>query len=300
MNSTTDNFDSFVWVPRQAEIRVRKKEPINQYTLVSKVPVIDEDILKTVPMDALNRGEFNDALQLPQDLPVRVKQLAEDITSPYDTPYEKAKALEQYLKTKFPYNNKPDLSKGVSRDFVDRFLFEIKEGYCDYYSSAMVVMARSVGLPARWVKGYAPGERIQDQYSREFQDPQASVGSGPGNYTVRNSDAHSWAEVYFSGIGWLQFEPTAGFTVPLTTAPSEPAADMKTEPVTAAPALPEKKKDDYNGWIYAASAVVLAAFAAAAVWYFGFTHTVGAWFTAKKKLSITGRKSLWNAKRCCA
>jgi hypothetical protein len=79
------------------------------------------------------------------------------------------------------------------RDVVDHFLFTARQGYCDYYATSMVVLARAVGLPARMVIGYASGE---------YYAPTAE-------YIVRQEDAHSWAEVYFAGIGWVEFEPTA-------------------------------------------------------------------------------------------
>jgi hypothetical protein len=78
------------------------------------------------------------------------------------------------------------------RDVVDYFLFDLRRGYCDYYASAMVVLARLAGLPARLVTGYASG----------------SYDSELGVYTVTAADAHSWAEIYFPGIGWVEFEPT--------------------------------------------------------------------------------------------
>jgi hypothetical protein len=77
---------------------------------------------------------------------------------------------------------------------VDHFLFELQEGYCDYYASAMVVMARAVGVPARFATGYAQGTFDYDA----------------GRWMVTEKDGHSWVEIYFEGIGWVEFEPTAG------------------------------------------------------------------------------------------
>src|SRR5690606_40367002 len=104
-------------------------------------------------------------LQLPDTVPARVRDLAQEITADADTPYDKVKAVEAYLQENYIYTNKPDLSKGSSADFVDRFLFEIQEGYCDYYSTAMAVMVRSLGLPARWVKGFKSGsQELEEMY----------------------------------------------------------------------------------------------------------------------------------------
>jgi hypothetical protein len=77
---------------------------------------------------------------------------------------------------------------------VDYFVFELKAGYCDYYATSMVVMARAVGLPSRLVVGYAEGR----------YDPEQE------RYVVSEAEAHSWVEVYFPGVGWVEFEPTAG------------------------------------------------------------------------------------------
>jgi transglutaminase-like putative cysteine protease len=190
------------------------------YSVLSKMPVLDEAGLRTAAMTQGNPPERLAELQLPANLPPRVRQLAESVTATATNPYDKVKAIEQYLSTTFPYNNKPDLSKGRSRDFVDRFLFEIKEGYCDYYSTAMAVMVRSLGIPARWVKGFTPGLTEEEESDPELallnEDP-----TGAGLYTVRNSDAHSWVEVYFEGWGWIPFEPTAGFALPVVVPEDE-------------------------------------------------------------------------------
>lgn len=85
------------------------------------------------------------------------------------------------------------------RDYVDYFLFESKIGYCDNYSTVMNVMLRSIGIPTRWVKGFSQGA-IREKTQEETI------------YNIRNSDAHSWVEVYFEGSDWVPFEPTPSFT----------------------------------------------------------------------------------------
>jgi transglutaminase-like putative cysteine protease len=131
-------------------------------------------------------------LDLPDDLPDRVRVLARDLTALAPTPYDRARAIEAYLR-QFPYTL--DLSvPPATRDLVDYFLFDLKRGYCDYYASAMVVLARAAGLPARLVVGYATGT---------FEPIQA-------RYIVTEAEAHSWAEVYFPNHGWIEFEPTGG------------------------------------------------------------------------------------------
>jgi len=97
----------------------------------------------------------------------------------------------------------------AGQDGVDYFLFDVREGYCDYYASAMAVMARVVGIPARVAAGYSQGE-----YNPET-----------GAYRVREKNAHAWVEIYFPRYGWVEFEPTA----------SEPAIIRPKPPKVAEP-----------------------------------------------------------------
>lgn len=131
-------------------------------------------------------------LVLPRELPDRVRKLAFDITDGKDNPYEKAKAIEVYLRANYPYDLEVSAPPS-NQDVADYFLFDLKKGYCDYYATAMVVLARANGLPARFVSGYSPGS---------YDAPNAQ-------YVIRELNAHSWAEIYFPGIGWVEFEPTA-------------------------------------------------------------------------------------------
>ena len=90
-------------------------------------------------------------------------------------------------------------SRMLVEDYVDQFLFDTKRGYCDNFSTSMVVMLRSIDIPARWVKGFAPGEyQLDDEGERVYQ--------------ITNNEAHSWVEAYMPGIGWMPFEPTIGFS----------------------------------------------------------------------------------------
>jgi hypothetical protein len=144
-------------------------------------------------------------LQLPDDIPPRLLELAADITQQAATPYERALAIESYLRS-FPYTLDV-AAPPAGRDVADYFLFDLRQGYCDYYATAMTVLARLAGLPARYVSGYASGS----------YDP-ARQG-----YLVREANAHAWVEIYFSGVGWETFEPTAGLPAierPPTTTPS--------------------------------------------------------------------------------
>jgi transglutaminase-like putative cysteine protease len=163
----------------------------SRYTAVSQPPEPTVAELRAadpaLPPDITTRY-----LALPGSVPQRVLDLAASIAGGTETRYDGANAIESYLRA---YTYTLDLpAPPTNRDLVDYFLFEQQEGYCDYYASAMVVMARAVGIPARLASGYAQGT----------YDPEA------GRWVVTEQDSHSWVEVYFAGIGWVEFEPTAG------------------------------------------------------------------------------------------
>ena len=129
-------------------------------------------------------------LQLPETLPERVRVLAETLTANEDSPFDKAVAIRNYLR-RVPYNL--DIAAPADdADGVDHFLFSLQEGYCDYYASAATVLLRAVGIPARYVLGYAPGR----------------LNTTLGVYEVLELNYHSWTEAYFPGYGWVSFEPT--------------------------------------------------------------------------------------------
>jgi transglutaminase-like putative cysteine protease len=252
------------WVPGHEELWWEKmgKEDPKQYSIVSRMPVIDVERMRASTEEPGSTKEFENYLQLPDSLPARVKQLALDLTQAEGNSYDKVKKIESYLRDNFPYNNKPDLSRARSEDFVDSFLFEVKEGYCDYYSTAMVVLTRSAGIPARWVKGYTAGDPpVRDEFG--FIPQELLDLEGPGIYKVRNADAHSWVEVYFPGWGWIPFEPTAGFSLPTIESQAEASADF----VAADEVDASDASFDFavlRRWVPAAAAFVLLGFAA---WY---------------------------------
>lgn len=140
-------------------------------------------------------------IQLPESIPKSIEELTREITDDKETLYDKVKAVESYLKISSQYRYSKSGTRHVpaNSDYVEFFLFESKVGYCDNFSSAMSVMLRSIGIPTRWVKGFSQGQvrETQEDYSI---------------YNIRNSDAHSWVEVYFEGSDWVPFEPTPSFT----------------------------------------------------------------------------------------
>jgi hypothetical protein len=136
-------------------------------------------------------------------------------TSPIPT---KARVIEACLRT-YPYSL--GITLPPDRDVVDYFLFDLKKGYCDYYASSMVVLARAVGLPARLVIGYANG----------------IYSPAKAEYTIREADAHSWVEVYFTGIGWVEFEPTASQLQIIL-----PDETPEIAPITSFPLITERRR----------------------------------------------------------
>ena len=175
-------------------------------------------------------------LQLPDELPERVRLLAQRVTSGLDTPYDKAVSLERFLRSNYPYRLDVG-SPPAGRDAVDYFLFDIQAGFCSYYSSAMVVMLRVVGVPARVVIGYATGEFDYERHA----------------YRVPASAAHAWVEVYFPTYGWIEFEPTAAYG----------SFQYVEETTSAGPNQAEEtiiEKTSHQGWIAMAVLIVTALF----------------------------------------
>jgi hypothetical protein len=126
-------------------------------------------------------------LELPPMDP-RVAALAAQIAGNAPTPYEKAAAIEEYLRTKFAYT----LEMVATDEPIPFFLFQRKKGHCEYFASAMAVMLRTQGIPSRIVNGFRNGE----------------LSDVTGSYIVRGRDAHSWVEAFIPGRGWVEFDPT--------------------------------------------------------------------------------------------
>ena len=162
-------------------------------------------------------------LSLPDSVPQRVKDLAARLTEGATSPYDKALRVQEYLRVTYPY--KLDVSAPPpNRDVVDYFLFDAPGGFCSYFASAMTVMLRSQGVPARVVAGFASGE--WDGLTRKYRVP-AKL-------------AHAWVEVYFPSYGWIEFEPTSSQEVfdyisPETEQPDLPAVSPQTRSADSSP-----------------------------------------------------------------
>ena len=167
--------------------------------------------------------------QLPPNLPQRVRDLAQAVTREETTPYGKAKAIEQYLQTTFPYNLRVD-PPPFNADGVDHFLFTLKEGYSEYFGSTMSVMLRSVGVPARLAVGYTTGDQVE----------------GRDIYSVTDSNNHAWVEVYFPGFGWIPFEPTPGEALPGAYQPDSELQTLLNSTLSDISALEDICYDDFD------------------------------------------------------
>ncbi|MBE3561804.1 MAG: transglutaminase domain-containing protein [Ktedonobacteraceae bacterium] len=182
-----------------------------RYTVVSAVSSADEKTLRSVPMpDAAPRypptfegqypleyfdpGIVQNYTQLPPRLDPAIAQLASRITADKKTMYDKVVALESYLRTNFTYE--VNIHRPANEDGVSWFLFRSeRKGFCNYFASAMAVMARTLGIPARVAAGYTNG--TYDTKSHQWK--------------IYGKDAHAWTQIYFAGYGWINFEPSASF-----------------------------------------------------------------------------------------
>ena len=179
--------------------------PGSVYSVVSRRPAVTADLLRAAPSGPWAESPpavqhvYQRYTQLPA-LPAKVADLARQVTAAAPTTFDKVRALEAWMAANTTYTlDIPPLPAGA--DAVEQFLFVDRRGFCEQIGSALVVMLRSLGVPARLAVGYTPGER----------------NPFTGLWEVRAEDAHAWAEVWFPGIGWQPFDPTA--KVPLAGEP---------------------------------------------------------------------------------
>jgi transglutaminase-like putative cysteine protease len=184
---------SRVYLDRFGAVRLTNTlKPGTIYSVVSRAFVPDSQRLRASPED-IPRTVRDRYLALPA-LPARVRALAQRLAAGQPTRYDRVMAVHRFLRTHYRYDLTipPQARPG---DAVDHFLFVERRGYCEHFASAMVVLLRAAGIPARLVTGYTSG----------------TPNLVTGLFEVRNSDAHAWVEVYFMGQGWVEFDPTPGF-----------------------------------------------------------------------------------------
>jgi transglutaminase-like putative cysteine protease len=167
--------------------------PVTRYEADSRIPA------SVAPLQSANGllpVQVSSAYLRVQDLDPRIRPLTESIIANAKTPYDRATAIEAYLQTHYGYTLQ--LSSAKPADPIADFLFVRRRGHCEYFSSAMAIMLRTIGIPSRVVNGFAGGE---------FNDITSQ-------YVIRASDAHSWVEAYIPGQGWLTFDPTPAGSAP--------------------------------------------------------------------------------------
>lgn len=155
-------------------------------------------------------------LQLPDTITERTKQLAAQIVADSESPYDKVQAITNFLRDNIEYSERIDAPPS-NQERIDWLLFDYRQGFCNYYATAEVVMLRSLGIPARMAVGYAEGEGVSEVDlaavpQGRMDVPESELEQFVGDtstYTIRQRDLHAWPEAYFPGIGWVEFEPTS-------------------------------------------------------------------------------------------
>jgi transglutaminase-like putative cysteine protease len=174
------------------ELEQFSADPVNQRVRYSASAWLDVSVQAGERPERMTRW-----LELPAGFNPRTLALARQLreaTPAADSPAERAQHLAQAVLTRFhnesySYTLQPPL---LGRDAVDEFLFDSKAGFCEHYAGAFVVLMRAAGVPARVVTGYQGGE----------------LNPLDGYLTVRQSDAHAWAEIWSPGVGWRRVDPT--------------------------------------------------------------------------------------------
>ena len=195
-------------------------------------------------------------LDLPDNLPQSIRDTAQLVAGDRVGAYAKAQALQDFFRSgAFEYSETAPVAgeyDGNGMAVIERFLQE-RSGYCVHYSSAMAVMARSLGVPSRIMVGYAPGSLVQ---------PGPDTSGEEERYRVTTDQLHAWPQIYVDGVGWTEFEPTPGITddqgasdddgatsAPTTAAPTpepevttaEPTPDAVDDPAAVAAAQAEER-----------------------------------------------------------
>ena len=234
-----------VWVDRTSTLRVTPADS-NGYDVLTveadRIVYEGETYLARSAIASPSAGQLRSAgtdypdwvanryLQLPETITPRTVELARGITEGLDNPYDQAVAITRWLRSNITYDRVID-PPPEDVDRVDWFLFDYKIGFCNYYASAEVVMLRSLGIPARLAAGYARGT-----YDAEN-----------GVYMVFGEDSHSWPEVYFPNIGWVEFEPTVSqpvLTRPESITSDEPGGGFRGSPDGGEPENPEGRLEE--------------------------------------------------------
>ncbi|MFZ4893056.1 transglutaminaseTgpA domain-containing protein [Plantibacter sp. Mn2098] len=172
-----------------------------------------------------DQSAFAPYLALPDAMPPIIEQTTLDVTATASTAYDRAIALQRYFRGNFEYSETAPVEQGFdgSGAGVIAIFLERKSGYCVHFSSAMAVMARQLGIPSRIAIGYLPGNAASD----------ATATGKEKVYVVTSNQLHAWPELYFEGIGWVPFEPTASRGTATSFADASTTTPGQTGPITA-------------------------------------------------------------------
>lgn len=179
-----------IYMDADSEVYAPKITAIDTvYKVTSIIPYIDIREIKLTGAETLREEDFKRYTSLPDNIPERVRELSYGITNAERGNYDKAKAIENYLRRNYTYSLKPPRLP-LNKEFTDHFLFEGEEGYCTYFATSMAILLRASGVPCRYVEGFIT--TYEGAYERE----------------IKGTDAHAWVEVFFDGYGWITYEPT--------------------------------------------------------------------------------------------
>jgi transglutaminase-like putative cysteine protease len=217
--SHDDNADAFITEqPTSDSLVYEVKSAVREFT--------PDSLRRARPV-----GVDDEEIALPDTLDPRVAALATQITQGLATPYEKAFAIQQYLRSS-PFRYDLSVPAGHSDDALARFLFVTRRGYCEQFAGSFAVLARLAGLPTRVAVGFTQGERDEST----------------GLMVVRELNAHAWPEVFLGSAGWVAFEPTPGRGIPGAqsyTGAVESQADSR-RPTAASTLVPTTVREDPN------------------------------------------------------
>jgi transglutaminase-like putative cysteine protease len=204
-------------------VRATRRLPAGtDYLTRSAAPPSDPATLRGAGTDYPTRVEER-YTQLPEATPARVGAFTDELTAGAETPYDEAVLVRDWLKAK-PYSLNASHEAGAP--VADQFIFEMESGYCQYYATSMVVMLRTQGIPARYVVGYAPGERV-----------------GEDQFLVTADRGHAWVEVFFPDTGWVRFDPTGSGRLPVQNPQPPYDISLNRSPVAGAPVTVSVDKD---------------------------------------------------------
>jgi transglutaminase-like putative cysteine protease len=229
---------NWAWQPDTLGIRSTSSSMRNQeYTVVSNVgqPSVRQLRAAGIRVDP----DLERYVELPENLPDSIRETALEVVGDAENNFDKARAMQSWFRgSQFTYSETAPVEEGFDGNdaaIIARFL-DVKSGYCVHYSSAMAVMARSLGMPARVSVGFTPGTLTNSD--------------GGQSYLVTTKNLHAWPEIYFDEIGWVRFEPTPGQgNVPLFEGNAidptfEPSAPPSIDPTTPDPVEPSVDPSD--------------------------------------------------------